>query len=122
MPRHQNSVVRSIIEQVFTIDGLKLAIPAGLYALQNNMLYVALTRTSSKEYVNFCNISTLKPYIGHIYRYSYNDKSYIGSSKINVKDRQNEHRTGNNTYKFGNAIRSYGYSSFKFEMLETIKF
>ena len=48
--------------------------------------------------------------------------NHIGSTKINIKDRQNDHRTGNNTYKFGNAIRSYGYSNFKFELLETIKF
>eukprot|EP00971_Amphidinium_carterae_P038987 766372-Amphidinium_carterae.1 len=45
--------------------------------MKHDMLYVALTRTSKKEYVNVCKKEIYKPYVGYIYRYSYNDMSYI---------------------------------------------
>ena len=84
------------------------------------MLYVALTRTSKHEYVNFCDIELLKPYVGYIYRYSYNGKSYIGST-TDIKRRKEDHKT-NTTNKFGRAIQRYGYKQFKFEILEKLSF
>jgi group I intron endonuclease len=84
------------------------------------MLYVALTRTSKKEYVNFCDILINRPRNGFIYRYSHNNISYIGST-VNVLRRQTEHKE-NPTLKFGVAIKKTGYDNFDFEILETIKF
>ena len=52
--------------------------------MRNDMLYVSLTRTKQKEYVNFCDISLYKPNVAYIYRYSYHGKSYIGKT-INIK-------------------------------------
>ena len=50
----------------------------GYDRMKHDMLYVALTRTSKEEYVNFCDIKINRPRTGYIYRYSYNNKSYIG--------------------------------------------
>ena len=61
--------------------------------MKHDMLYVSLTRTSAKEHVNFCKVSILKPYTGYIYRYSINGKSYIGSTRKTIKERQEEHKT-----------------------------
>ena len=46
-----------------------------------------------QTYGNFCNIEFLKPYVGYIYRYSYNNKSYIGST-TDVEKRKEEHKIG----------------------------
>ena len=62
----------------------------------------------------------MKPYTGYIYRYSYNNISYIGCT-TDVKKRQEEHKS-NSTNKFGRAIKQYQYNNFKFEILETVKF
>ena len=62
-----------------------------------DMLYVCLTRTSKQEYVNFCDIQYLKPYTGYIYRYSYNNVSYIGCT-IDIEKPKNQHKE-NNTNK-----------------------
>ena len=59
----------------------------------------------------------MKACVGYIYRYSYNGKSYIGST-TDIKKRQEEHKQ-NNTNKFGRAIKEYGYNNFTFEILET---
>ena len=84
------------------------------------MLYVCLTRTKQKEFVNFCEISLYKPYIGYIYRYSFMGKSYIGSTN-DIKKRQTEHET-NTTNKFGRAILNIGLNNFEFEILETVTY
>ena len=46
--------------------------------MKHDMLYVALTRTSKEDYVNFCDIKHNRPRTGYIYRYPYINKSYIG--------------------------------------------
>ena len=46
--------------------------------MKHDMLYVCLARTTKQEYANFCDIQCLKQYTGYIYRYSYNNVSYIG--------------------------------------------
>ena len=80
--------------------------------MKHDMLYVCLTRTSKQEYVNVCEIQCLKPYTGYIYRYYYNNVSYIGcTTDINI--RKEEHKE-NKTHKFGRALKQYGYSNFKF--------
>ena len=84
--------------------------------MQHDTLYVALTRPSKNEYVNVCEIDWLKPYVGYIYRYSLNGKSYIGST-VDIKRQKEDHKT-HATNKFGRAIRRYGYIQFKFEILE----
>ena len=60
-----------------------------------------------------------RPYVGYIYRYSYNGKAYIGST-TNIKHRKEEHNT-NLTHKFGNAITQIGYNNFKFEVIDTLR-
>ena len=108
---------------VHKVQGQTIDRPYSIYEykrMKHDMLYVALTRTKLKEYVNFCDIELLTPYVGYIYRYSHNGKSYIGST-TNIKKRKAEHEE-NTTHKFGRAIREYGYKQFKFEILETIKF
>ena len=67
-----------------------------------------------------CDIEILKPYTRYIYRYSYNGKSYIGSTN-NIRLRKEEHKT-NNTNKFGRAIQSIGYNNFTFETIKTIQY
>ena len=75
---------------VHKAQGMTINRPYSIYEynrMQHDMLYVALTRTSKKEYVNFCGIDLLKPYTGYVYRYSINGKSYIGST-VNVKNEE----------------------------------
>ena len=69
------------------------------------MLYVSLTRTRKQEYVNFGDISIVKPYRGSVHRVSFNGKSYIGSAK-DVKERWAAHKQGNDT-----AISSEHYKT-----------
>ena len=88
--------------------------------MKHNMLYVALTRTSKDEYVNFCDIKLNRPRTGYIYRYSYNNKSYIGCT-TNIEKRKEDHKC-NVTYKFGRAIKEIGYDKFMFEVLHKIVF
>ena len=64
--------------------------------MKHNMLYVSLTRTRKQEYVNFGDISIVKPYKGSVYRVSFNGKSYIGSAN-DVKERWAEHKTRGRT-------------------------
>ena len=87
--------------------------------MKHDMLYVCLTRTKEKHYVNFCEMSIYKPYKAYIYRYSHNNKSYIGKT-INTKKRHEEHEF-NNTFKFGTAIKRIGFNNFKYEILEDIR-
>jgi len=108
---------------VHKAQGATINIPYSIYEykrMRHDMLYVALTRTSKQEFVNFCDIALLKPYVGYIYKFAYNGKSYIGST-IDIKKRKEEHKT-NTTNKFGRAIQKYGYKQFKFEILETVQF
>ena len=108
---------------VHKAQGMTIDKPYSIYEydrMAHDMLYVSLTRTQKKEYVNFCKIDLLKPYVGYIYRYSFNGKSYIGSTN-NIKKRKEAHKT-NNTNKFGRAIKQYGYTSFEFEVLEKINY
>ena len=87
--------------------------------MKHDMLYVALTRTSKEEYVNFCDIKINRQRTGYIYRYYYNNKSYIGCT-TNIEKKE-DHKT-NVTYKFGRAIQEIGYDNFGFEILDQIKF
>ena len=79
---------------VHKAQGMTINKPYSIYEykrMKHDMLYVCLTRTSKQEYVNFCDIQYLKAYTGYIYRYSYNNVSYIGCTtniekrKINIK-------------------------------------
>ena len=88
--------------------------------MKHDMLYVALTRTREKQFVNFCDIEIYKAYTGYIYKYTYNNKSYIGSTN-NIKQRKEQHKT-NTTGKFGRAIKTYGYDNFEFTILEKIQY
>ena len=88
--------------------------------MKHDMLYVALTRTREKQFVNFGDIETYKAYTGYIYKYTYNNKSYIGSTN-DLQKRKEQHRL-NETCKFGRAIEKYGYDKFEFTILETIKY
>ena len=90
---------------VHKAQGMTIHRPYTIYEynrMQHDMLYVALTRTSKKEYVNFSEINLLKPYVGHICRYSCNGKSHIGST-VDIKKREENHKT-NTTNKFGRAL------------------
>ena len=69
---------------------------------------------------NFCDIKINRQRTGYIYRYSYNNKSYIGCT-TNTEKRKEDHKT-NATYKFGRAIQEIGYDNFEFEILDKIKF
>ena len=80
--------------------------------MKHGMLYVALTRTSKEEYVNFCDIKINRPRTGYIYRYSYNKNSYI-SCTTNIEKRKEDHKT-NVTCKFGRALQEIGYGNFEF--------
>ena len=84
------------------------------------MLYVALTRTSKEEYVNFCDIKIHRPRTGYIYRYSFNNKPYIGCT-TDIEKGRGDHKT-NATYKFGRAIQEFVHDNFEFELLGEIKF
>ena len=88
--------------------------------MMHDMLYVALTRTSKEEYVNFCDIKINRPRTGYIYRYSHNNKSYIGRT-TNIEEIKEDHQT-NATYKLGRAIQEIGYDNFELETLDKIKF
>ena len=90
------------------------------YDRMKHNMYVALTRTSKEEYVNFCDIKINRPRTCYIYRYSYNNKPYIGCT-TNIEKRRDDHKT-NVTYKFGRAIQKIGYDKFQFEILDKLKF
>lgn len=109
---------------VHKAQGMSIDRPYTIYEhekMMHDMLYVALTRTRKKEYVNFGNVDILKPYTGSIYRISINDKSYIGCAK-RVKERWLEHKSGKGNSKFIQALKHYGHKAFKWEVLETINF
>jgi hypothetical protein len=89
--------------------------------MKHDMLYVSLTRTRKKEYVNFGEISIVKPYKGSVYRVSFNGKSYIGSAK-DVKERWAEHKQGKGHSQFIRALQDHGHKAFKWELLETIMY
>ena len=75
-------------------QGSTLYEPYSIYEydrMKHDMLYVALTRTSKEEYVNFCDIKIDRPRTGYIYRYSYNNKSYIGCT-TNLEKRKEDHK------------------------------
>jgi hypothetical protein len=94
----------------------------------HDMVYVALTRTRKKQYVNFCSIDLLKPYTGHIYKCTLQVdsmtsgcKSYIGSAH-DVTKRWNEHKQFKGTSKFIHALKQYGTDNFKWEIIDTIQY
>ena len=108
---------------VHKAQGMTINRPYSIYEhkrMRPDMLYVCLTRTKQKEFVNFCEMSLYRPYIGYIYRYSFMGKSYIGSTN-DIKKRQTEHET-NTTNKFGRAILNIGLNNFEFEILETVTY
>ena len=105
------------IDRPYTIYEHEKMIEKGYH----DMLYVCLTRTRKQEYVNFGDISILKPYQGSIYRVSLNDKSYIGSAK-DVKARWAEHKEGKGNSKFIRSLKDHGNKAFKWEVLETISY
>ena len=92
-------------------------------SMKPRMLYVALTRARNKQQINFCKIDNYKPHTGHIYSYEYGGKYYIGSTKDLTKRKQ-EHRDGKKAgdTKFQKAIRIHGFDSFKYRVVETIKY
>ena len=66
---------------VHKAQGMTIDKPYAIYEydkMKHDMLYVALTRTSKEEDVNFCDIKINRPRTGYIYRYFYKNKSYIG--------------------------------------------
>ena len=83
--------------------------------MKHDMLCVCLTRTSKQKYVKFCAIECHKPYIGYIYRYSYNDVSYIGCT-TGIKQIQKAHNE-QTTNIFGRALHKYEFEDFQFETL-----
>ena len=91
--------------------------------MKPRMLYVALTRARTKKQVNFCKIEGYTPHTGHIYSYEYNGQHYIGSTQ-NLKKRKDEHKNGTKSgnTKFKNAINKYGFDSFNYKVVETIKY
>ena len=102
---------------VHKAQGMTTNKPYAIYEygrMKHDMLYVALTRTSKEEYVNFCDININRPRTGYIYRYSYNNKSYTGCT-TDIEKRKKDHKT-NETYKFGRAIKEIGYGNFEFEV------
>ena len=106
---------------VHKAQGMTIDKPYSIYEydkMKHDMLYVALTRTSKEEHVNFCDIKINRPRTGYIYRCSYNNKSNIGCT-TNIEKRKGDHKT-NVTYKFGRAIQEIGYDSFEFEILDQI--
>ena len=84
------------------------------------MLIVVIFVDKTRNTGCLCDIEVLSLHIGFIYRYAHNGSSYIGST-TDVKKRREEHKT-NRTNKFGRAIQQHGYHSFKFEILEEIRF
>ena len=60
----------------------------GYDRMKHDMLHVALTRTSKEEYANFCDIKINRQRTGYIYRYSYNNKSYIGCTTNIEKEKK----------------------------------
>ena len=79
---------------VHKAQGMTINKPYSIYEykrMKHYMFYVCLTRTSKQEYVSFCDIQCLKPYTGYIYRYSYNNVSYIGCT-TDIEKRKEEHK------------------------------
>ena len=104
-------------------QGMTINKPYAIYGhgkMKHDMLYVALTKTSKEEYVNFCDIKINRPRTNYIYRYSYNNKPYIGCT-TGIEKRKEDRKT-NVTYKFGRAIQEIGYDNFQFEVLDKIQF
>ena len=91
----------------------------GYDKMEHGMLYVALCRTSKEEYDNFCDVKMNRQRTCYIYRYPYNNTSYIGCT-TNVEKIQEDHKT-DAAYKFGRAIQEIGYDNFGFEILGNIE-
>lgn len=108
---------------VHKAQGMTINKPYNIYEykrMRHNMLYVALTRTSKRKFVNVCGFEFMKPYTGYVYRYSHNNISYIGST-ANIKEREEEHQN-NKTNKSGRTIERIGYNKLQFEILETVHY
>ena len=58
--------------------------------MKHDMLYVALIRIPKEEYVNLCDIKINIPRTGYIYRYSYDNNSYIGCT-TDIEKQQEYH-------------------------------
>ena len=59
---------------VHKTQGMTIDKPYNIYAydkMKHDMLYVALTRASKEEYINFCDIKINRPRTGYIYIYIY---------------------------------------------------
>ena len=46
--------------------------------MEHDMLYVALTRATDFDNVNFCEIEQYNPYTGYVYSYEYAGRFHIG--------------------------------------------
>ena len=80
---------------VHKAQGMTINRPYSIYEynrMQHDMLYVALTRTSKKEYVNFCGIDLLKPYTGYVYRYSINGSEEKTTKQIQLTSLEEQYR------------------------------
>ena len=76
---------------VHKAQGMTIDKPYAIYEydqMKHDMLYVALTRTSKEQYVNFRDIKINRPRTGYIYRYSYNNTSYIGCTTNIEKEKK----------------------------------
>ena len=94
-------------------QGMTINQPYSIYEyqrLKHDMLHVCLTWTSKQYYVNSCDIDCHKTYTGYIYKYSYNDISYIGATN-DIDKRKQKHKE-HNTFKYGRALKQYGYDNF----------
>ncbi len=87
------------------------------------MLYVAITRARNHKQVHLGDGECYTPYTGYIYSYEYNGNCYIGST-TNLTKRKLEHKDGTkagNT-KLNSAFNKYGFSNFKYRVIDTIQF
>ena len=92
-------------------------------SMKHDMLYVALTRATDFNNVNFCEIEQYNPYSGCVYSYDYGGRFYIGST-TNLEKRRREHAQNiRHGFKFTQAINQYGgLHNFKHKVLKTLKF
>ena len=118
--KHTTSVKPRIAMTVHKSQSLTFTEKYSIYeykSMDTRMLYVALSRTTDKHNVNFCEIEGYTPYTGHIYSYEYNGQHYIGSTQ-NLQQRKDEHKNGTKSgnTKFKNAKTKYGFDNFNYKL------
>ena len=109
---------------VHKVQGQTVDHPFSIYEAElfdKYLLYTAMSRTTKKEYINFCDFKTvlMKGFI-YMITNKINHKIYIGST-FNYEQRMKEHMTSTDDWKkLYNDIKKYGKTNFEHKIIKEV--